>query len=641
MLKGSCILFAFTKTMEPARRCGWRRSLHLRLWISLLLALSALCHIAAAHAAHGPPLLIEDLPSQVLSDEMATHINHGKPLTLEQAIELDALQDFMPPRRGSASATNFGLTQAEVWLRLRFNTADDPLGLRLLEIGHASLDRVDLYLAADGEAWRHQHSGDLIAFADRPVAHRNHVFNLQLQPDTYYTLYLRVASQGTLSVPVTLWRPSALWHADQISYALLSLYYGLLIGLLVYNLFLYLALKERLYLIYVAFVGLLAIGQAGLAGLSAQFLWPDDPWLAHLSPTAGVAAAGAFGALFVQGFLGGTPRRMHLHWLMPAVSVAYTATFLCAVFWSYFHAAVAVNLISLVFASGALTLGAGALMRRQPGARFFVLAWVSLLLGILIIALHNLGVLPSNAFTANALLIGSALEMLLLSLALADRINAIQRLHELAQAEALQVRQQMVEALRESERRLESRVQERTLLLEQANQQLRESQHLLEQQANHDALTGLANRKLLADRLDGALARARRNNTRFALIMADLDRFKAVNDSLGHAAGDEVLRQVSTRLRGAVRASDTVARVGGDEFVLLLEDISMSDSVALVLDKLVDAVTAPMQVEAEAAVMIGVSVGHAIYPDDGEQLDLLLGHADKAMYKGKPAYAKA
>lgn len=572
---------------------------------------------------------------------MSVYMHRGEPLALEQVLELDAVNDFLPPRTGSPTATNFGLTQAEVWLRLRFDTGSDSPGVRLLEIGHASLDRVDLYLAAEGGPWVHQHSGDRVPFGARPVAHRNHVFPLELQPDSQYTLYLRVASEGTLSVPVTLWQPYALWHADQIGYALLNLYYGLLLGLLVYNLFLYLALKERLYLIYVTFVGLLAIGQAGLAGLSSQFIWPHNPWLAHLSPTAGVAAAGAFGALFVQGFLGSMPRRMHLQWLMPLVSLAYTATFLCAVFWSYFHAALAVNLISLVFASGALIMGAGALVKRQPGARFFVLAWVSLLLGIVIIALHNLGVLPSNAFTSNALLIGSALEMLLLSLALADRINGIQRLHEQAQGEALKVRQQMVEALRESERRLETRVQERTLALEQANQQLRESQQLLEQQANHDALTGLANRKLLTDRLDSAVARARRNQTRFALIMADLDRFKAVNDSHGHAAGDEVLRLVGDRLQNAVRASDTVARIGGDDFVLVLEDIATAESVGLLLAKLVEAVTAPMKLSDGAQVSVGVSIGSAVYPDDSDQLELLLGHADKAMYRGKPAYAKA
>lgn len=604
------------------------------------MLLMALLHTGRAQAVHAPPV-VDDSPAQVLSDAMSVYLHRGGSLSLEQIMAIDATNDFLPPVTGSASATNFGLTQAEVWLRLRFDTTSEPPGRRLLEIGHASLDRVDMYLSSNGGPWLHQHSGDRIPFEARPVAHRNHVFDLQLLPNSQYTLYLRVASEGTLSVPVTLWQPNALWHADQIGYALLSLYYGLLLGLLVYNLFLYLALKEKLYLIYVAFVGLLAVGQAGLAGLSSQFIWPHDPWLAHLSPTAGVAAAGAFGALFVQGFLGSMPRRMHLQWLMPLVSIAYTLTFLCAVFWSYFHAALAVNLISLVFASGALTMGAGALVKRQPGARFFVLAWVSLLLGILIIALHNLGVLPSNAFTSNALLIGSALEMLLLSLALADRINGIQRLHEQAQGEALKVRQQMVEALRESERRLESRVQERTLALEEANQALRESQQLLEQQANHDALTGLANRKLLTDRLDGAVARARRNKTRFAVIMADLDRFKAVNDSLGHAAGDEVLREVSNRLQSSVRASDTVARVGGDEFVLLVEDIGTADSVGLVLAKLVESVTAPIKLAGNAQVLIGVSVGHAIYPDDSDQLESLLGQADKAMYRGKPAYAKA
>jgi GGDEF domain-containing protein len=390
---------------------------------------------------------------------------------------------------------------------------------------------------------------------------------------------VRAASSGTLSVPVNLWQPDALWANDQISYALLSCYFGLLAGLMMYNLFLFLSLRDKLYLVYVAFIGFLALGQAGLAGLTGQFIWPNNALLTHLSPTGGVSLAGIFGAYFVHGFLGSTPRALRLQWVMPLLGMMFAISFISTLFISYFVGAVLVNITSLLFALSALFMGGVSLYHGQPGARFFVLAWVSLLLSILVMALHNLGVLPSNGFISNALMFGSAAEMLLLSLALADRINSLQRLQDRAQQEALKVNREMVDALRESERQLESRVTARTAELEQANDELTRNKALLEEQANHDALTGLANRKLLKDRLLGAQVRSQRNQKSFALLVIDLDRFKQVNDRFGHIAGDEVLIQVSKRLQAHLREVDTIARIGGDEFVVILESVRSRDTI--------------------------------------------------------------
>lgn len=596
------------------------------LWLVLLGLF--FCGQAVSH-----PLVLNDSPRQDLADQMQILRHAGDPLDFADALVLHDQGAFQRPRP-SIRSTNFGLTTDEIWLALEFEVGGGSAGRRILEVGHASLDRIDLYLQG-GEGWTHRQSGDLLPYTARELPHRHHLFELELQPGQTYQLLLRVASNGTLTVPLTLWEPGALWEYDQRSYALFSLYYGLLAGLLVYNLFLYISLRDRLYLIYVAFVGLLAVGQAGLAGLSHQFIWPTQPFWANLSPTGGVSAAGLFGALFVQRFLAGTPGRLGLQWLMPAISVAFGLIFLCALFWSYHLAALAVNITSLIFAVSSLVLGAVSLYRREPGARFFVLAWVFLLIGMIVIALHNLGVLPSNPITSNALLIGSAAEMLMLSLALADRINGLQLSQQQALAQAVETRQHMVEALRESERQLEVRVQERTLALEQANVQLKQSQRMLEQQANHDALTGLANRKLLNDRLAWVQARARRHATQFGVIMADMDRFKAINDSLGHKAGDEVLVEVARRLRAAVRETDTVARIGGDEFFLVIESVAQRSDLEQVRDKLLAEIEKPILLESGHEVTVGISLGLALYPEDTTNAELLFNLADNAMYKSK------
>lgn len=601
-------------------------------WV-LACLLSVVSSLAWGQQTSG--LLVERQDSYSLSRYFSSLQNASAPLTLEQVISRRA--EFKAADPESVAATNFGLTQNEVWLHLDFATGDALPSRWILEVGHASLDAIDLYLAEQGGSYRHEQAGDLLPFSTKTLPHRHHLFDLQLQPDTTYSLYLRVTSEGTLSVPVTLWQPDALWRSDQLSYSLLSLYYGLLGGLLVYNLFLFLSLREKLYLIYVPFVAFLALGQAGLAGLVGQFLVPDNAFLTHLSPTASVSLAGLFGAIFVQRFVGQTPRNLRLQWLMPAIGSFYALTFVCTVFVSYYHGALLVNLTSLLFAVAAMVLGGVSLYRRQPGARFFFLAWIFLLTSILVMALHNLGVLPSNAFTANALLFGSAAEMLLLSLALADRINSIQTAQDKAQQDALAVNRDMLSALRENERLLESRVAMRTLELEEANTQLQLSKRLLEQQANHDALTGLANRKLLNDRLQGAVQRARRQQSGFALMVIDLDWFKAVNDQHGHQAGDRVLVEIARRLQSCLRDVDTVARVGGDEFVLIIESIDDQSAVSVIRDKLRQAVLQPIQLDNGTRVSVGMSIGVALYPQQAQDIELLFSVADRAMYSSKPA----
>jgi diguanylate cyclase (GGDEF)-like protein len=250
-------------------------------------------------------------------------------------------------------------------------------------------------------------------------------------------------------------------------------------------------------------------------------------------------------------------------------------------------------------------------------------------------ALHNLGLLPSNGFISNALMYGSAAEMLLLSLALADRINSLQRLQDRAQQEALKVNREMVDALRENERQLESRVTARTAELEQANDELTRNKALLEEQANHDALTGLANRKLLKDRLLGAQVRSQRNQKSFALLVIDLDRFKQVNDRFGHIAGDEVLIQVSRRLQTHLREGDTVARIGGDEFVVILESVRSRDTIRILQGHLLADVARPILLGEQQEVSIGMSIGMAIYPEDTTDIESLFHIADQLMYAVK------
>ncbi|MCB1738530.1 MAG: diguanylate cyclase, partial [Gammaproteobacteria bacterium] len=165
--------------------------------------------------------------------------------------------------------------------------------------------------------------------------------------------------------------------------------------------------------------------------------------------------------------------------------------------------------------------------------------------------------------------------------------------------------------------------------------QLKTVEEQLSHQAHHDALTGLPNRLLMESLLQHSLDRNRREKTLLAVLFMDLDRFKHVNDSLGHAAGDELLKIAAQRLRERVRESDTVARLGGDEFIVLLEALHDTDDAANVAKSLIELFKVPIRLSGGQDVYVGASIGISIFPDDGTVPDQLVRNADSAMYQAK------
>jgi diguanylate cyclase (GGDEF)-like protein/PAS domain S-box-containing protein len=204
-------------------------------------------------------------------------------------------------------------------------------------------------------------------------------------------------------------------------------------------------------------------------------------------------------------------------------------------------------------------------------------------------------------------------------------------------------RHQAEEALLRAREELEQRVVERTAELASANTQLQgevfermQAEQRIWHVAHHDSLTGLPNRTLLHDRLQQAVAQAQRGRHRVAVLFLDLDRFKSVNDTLGHAIGDELLKHVADRLRSAVRAVDTVSRLGGDEFVIVLHEMSSPDDVVQVAEKILGALAPPVIIEGHS-LRATPSIGISMFPDDGDEVITLMKSADTAMYQAKAA----
>ncbi len=163
---------------------------------------------------------------------------------------------------------------------------------------------------------------------------------------------------------------------------------------------------------------------------------------------------------------------------------------------------------------------------------------------------------------------------------------------------------------------------------------IKRTQDQLDHLAHHDPLTGLPNRLLLDDRLRHAITRSGRHSERVAVLFLDLDRFKIVNDTLGHPVGDRLLRDVAERLKGCLRDADTVARLGGDEFIVLIEEFERLEEIDIVAEKIQHALAAAFHID-DHELYLGVSIGISLYPEDGDDVATLIKNADAAMYRAK------
>ena len=541
---------------------------------------------------------------------------------------------------------NFGYSSSAHWLR--FTLAQDAAAADLLlEVALPSLDSIQLFYplaTASGASYSARSSGDQAPWHTRAIKHRNHLFVLRAAPDQPVTYYLRVVSTSVVTVPLTLWTPTAFAEHERQAQLVYGLFYGLLIAMFLYNLALLMALRDTTYLYYVAYVGSLGLALFTLDGFAFEHLWPNHVWWANQALATLLSLCVACGSLFARQFLSTAA-----HWpaadrgLIGVIVIAGFFAFCSATGWwlTYSQVLPGISVLATLGAGLSLLVALRGLAAGYRPARFFLLAWSALLVLIMLSALRNFALVPTNFLTMNGLHIGFGLDVLLLSFALGDRINLLRR-------DKLRAQSALLDSAQRHERELETRVELRTAEIEEANRQLRadaiereamvqklsESETRMRHLAQHDPLTGLPNRLSLQERFALATEYAKRNRHKLAVLLVDLDRFKELNDTRGHAAGDEALIALGSRLRTTVRGTDTVARLGGDEFVVLAGDLDDREAIRLVIEKISDVIGIPVPAGGGAWIL-SASIGAAFYPDDGATLEDLLRLADTAMYSDK------
>jgi two-component system, sensor histidine kinase LadS len=392
-------------------------------------------------------------------------------LTFADILQGEHQDRFTKPPSTGEDAINFSYSKSAFWLRLTLHNRSETIQERMLEIGKSRLSSVQMYQPDAAGNYRSWITGDLQAFDARPYKNRFFVFPVTLAPHSEQVLYLRVQSESAIFIPARLWPTAAFYAYERSDYFAQALYFGMATGMILFNLLLFIALRDVIYLLYVGFSSTMAFALAAQNGLIKEFLPIDSPLFWSLHASFGFSLAVVTFLWFMRHMLKTwetIPRFDRWLKALLGLNLLFLPGFIIAL-PSMGKPAQMLYLVSMVVIMG---VGLFCALRRQRSAYFFVAAFAILFVSGVVTSLAGLGVLPANFVTMNALQFGSAMEMLLLAFALADRFIIIRREKEKAQKEALEAQLRLVENLKTTERVLEERVAQRTAELQASNDTL-------------------------------------------------------------------------------------------------------------------------------------------------------------------------
>ncbi|MFQ3172443.1 MAG: hypothetical protein ACI9DG_002484, partial [Oleispira sp.] len=462
----------------------------------------------------------EDKPSYF---GMAGYFSHDEVLSLEEVRQ----QDKSTWNSIDIKDASFGFDQRHFWFKIplqNIHSSDNPWFLR---INYPLLDELDVYLIANNEVIQKFHSGDKFPFAQRPIKLPTFVFPLKIDADQEYSLYLHVQTTSSLQLALSLQTESDFWQTLAFENATSAAFYAILLSMLIYNTVIFFIVRARSYLYYILYLASFIVFMASIHGWAYKFLWPDSPIIHELSVAFAIGLNIIFVALFCSTFLKLATLRPSLNKII-LLFVWIAAVYCIAVL--IFPYAIMIRLgAGLIIIVAAIGLFSTAQEWFRSGSRevmTFVIAWITMLIGVSLYSGQKLGFLPINTLTEHAIEIGAVIEVLLVAVGLADRINTERKAR-------IETQQQMLEIQIKANQELDNKVRERTEELEILNNHLQTT-------AITDSLTQVKNRHYFDQKLPTEYRRAYRDKSWIALLILDIDHFKSFNDDHGHQAGDIV-----------------------------------------------------------------------------------------------------
>jgi len=401
---------------------------------------------------------------QTIGNKIEYYIDSSGTKTLKSIQEQD---QFL---RSSSNVPDFGMIKTPVWLKISIYNVSPKEDL-MLEFDQSLIQDIQFYYKKNGE-WQLNQSGELYPFHARANNYHKFIYNLPIKTDSTATYYARIKSTHEMQMPIFLGDRAHMDDSNLTKNIFFGIFFGIILVMFFYNLFIYFSVKDPIYLYYVIYIFIVGLAQATIEGYSFHYLWPNNSFLATRSFFLLTAFVNISGVEFTRKFLQTSkfiPKLDKIAYLLYAVyAVVIGLTIKGHLFVSYQILQLFAGIVSLYMLIIAVTI---ARTGYRP-AKFFLIAWMPLILGIIIWILKDYNVFSYNVFTNYSITIGSALEVILLSFALADKINIFKADKERSQEETLRALQENERIIREQNVVLELKVNERTLELRESNLEL-------------------------------------------------------------------------------------------------------------------------------------------------------------------------
>ena len=390
-------------------------------------------------------------------------------LTIKEVIKEDGFELL------ETDVPNLGINHNAYWLKLHVQNLTDAKQLAL-QIRLPTLDFVDFYqVAQHGQLVKEEKIGDRRPYYDREFDNPFSTFLFHANPKEINTIYIRIAGSEQLQVPLTLSTEASLQQKNSDAYIIFGVYAGIICVMFVYNLFLYLSTRDETYLYYSVYLFFIGLLQANFQGFPFKYLWPGNMWLS----THAVYILTPLGALTALEFM---RKFLHTKEILPKHNrmlslfyIPYGIALLLMVMGELMYSYQLLQITAMVIAIYMLVIAFKTYNNGYKSAKFFIRAWIVFLLGLCIFVLKDYNILPYNTVTYNMMPFGSALEVILLSFALADKINILKKEKEASQEEALRISLENEKLILEQNFELEKKVNEQTLELQQSNEALEQT----------------------------------------------------------------------------------------------------------------------------------------------------------------------
>lgn len=511
-------------------------------------------------------------------------------------------------QRLGSSSPNFGYTPDTLWFRFDLPANED---VDLLEVAYSQLDHIAFYLLENGEISETFVTGDHYPFDQRPILNRHFLFPFSPGTSNNRQILLEVQTSGTLEVPIALWNTQAFFEHASVEDQLHAVYYGILISVIFFNLFVFIALRESVYLLYVlSTLGYLLL-ISSINGTAYQLLWPGSPEIQNRIMLFILPLAATFTLLFSRSFLRLKQTSPVLDRIVLGFVVLSLLMMIIPGFIGYSNALRL--MVAMVIPSASLLIIIGPLQwaRGNPQAGFYTLAWGALSIGSAVTAANKYGLLPNNFITTYGMEIGSGLEAILLALALAARLY------------------------NEREDKMEAREAELAAMAARRSAELK-----LIENALHNPLTGLPNRTSFEMQLNDLLSQAP-ENTRYGIVVIHLNNLQSVTKTLGHQNSDRILEIVSRNLTSLIKELPGIISLGqhnerkffmaslDPETFVCLTDADIAENARRFIVRALEVIRSPIDYLG-MQIPLSAQLGVAISPNHGTDATTLIRRASIA-----------